>query len=175
MVVQWWHGTEQSLCLYGLYAKLATELKNIIMEAQNQRKNLVRMKKEQENKPETCRNSPDMLPYLWTECSNAFFTVDPFIWIKSTVPPNGRTVIISSMVIEPIDNHTYHPMVTRSRTLSSEAFRAEEELPFLLRSSMGARMDPLLNIQRLTWFHCGSLENLMLWLICKKKKQWTWP
>lgn len=77
--------------------------------------------KEQENKPETCRNSPDMLPYLWTACSNAFFTVDPFIWTKSTVAPNGRTVRMSSMVMEPIDNHTYHSMITRSRDFSSEA------------------------------------------------------
>lgn len=99
---------------------LATELNNITMEAQDQGVNLGRMKNKQENKPETCRNSPDMLPYLWTACSNAFFTVDPFIWTKSTVPPNGRTVRMSSMVMEPIEKHTYHTMIMRSKDFSCE-------------------------------------------------------
>lgn len=42
-----------------------------------------------------------MCPYLWTACSNAIFTTDPFILTRSKVPPNGKTVRISSIVIEP--------------------------------------------------------------------------
>lgn len=52
-----------------------------------------------------------MCPYLWTECSNAFFTVDPFIWTKSKVPPNGKTVRISSIVMEPKSRGKYHNIV----------------------------------------------------------------
>lgn len=43
-----------------------------------------------------------MIPYLRTECSNAIFIVEPFILTRSKVPPNGKTVRTSSIVIEPI-------------------------------------------------------------------------
>ena len=36
---------------------------------------------------------------------------------------------------------------------------------------MGARIAPLFTIQRLTWFHCSSPEDLMLWLIYKFKRK----
>lgn len=43
-----------------------------------------------------------MIPYLWTECSNAIFIVEPFILTRSNVAPNGKTVRTSSIVIEPV-------------------------------------------------------------------------
>lgn len=67
-----------------------------------------------EDKPENWRNSPDMLPYLWTACSSAFFTVDPLIWTKSKVPPNGKTVRISSIVMEPKYEAKSHHIITRT-------------------------------------------------------------
>lgn len=52
------------------------------------------------------------------ECSNAFFTVDPFIWTKSKVPPNGRTVRISSIVMEPKNKGKYLLIIKRNYNCS---------------------------------------------------------
>lgn len=45
-------------------------------------------------------------PYRLTENSKAFLSVDPFSCTRSKVPPNGKTEIRSSMVMEPTDIRT---------------------------------------------------------------------